>query len=321
MKKSLLSLINSINNNKIKVKYKTGTYSINSFYGLVIMIYQLKLLVRRSLRFAKRIVIYSYPILLVVLCFIIYLIIITPIGIITNKYNNLFDSFWDSKQFLFSSIIIVFITNIITSEKKRHKTLEWQFSFYLNTKYLFNDFIEKFINCVSTGTFYESHYYDFFLTERHYEILKKIINKNLNINIDKNKDSYYMWNDINSYNVNKIDYLKIILNDFKNETNNIKNTLLNHDIIGFKNESYDSLSNIQKELEKITIILNSKKIDSENITIFINEIIYPMYYFIASIRRPWRWDTKDDIKICEILNSKGFLIDGFDYNEYFRIDN
>lgn len=114
----------------MKVKYRNRYYKISRKGKIEFEKRNIKLKSKRIFRLAKRIIMNNYQVLYVILCLCVFMSITIPIGIYTQKYNNIFDGIWDFRGTIFSTIIISFFINTTNTEMKRHRDLKKQYDLY-----------------------------------------------------------------------------------------------------------------------------------------------------------------------------------------------
>lgn len=87
-------------------------------------------MLKRILRFGKRIIWYMKDIIPIIMCGIIFELIVIPIGLFLNKYKSWIDGIWDLRTFLLTSVLIAIVLKIYSSESERHKSLTKQYEIY-----------------------------------------------------------------------------------------------------------------------------------------------------------------------------------------------
>lgn len=98
-------------------------------------------MLKRILRFGKRIIWYMKDIIPIIMCGIIFELIVIPIGLFLNKYKSWIDGIWDLRTFLLTSVLIAIVLKIYSSESERHKSLTKQYEVYESFKYASQRFV------------------------------------------------------------------------------------------------------------------------------------------------------------------------------------
>ena len=134
---------------KIFVIYKKSIYKINISDGIFIIRQTLWLLRRRVLRFIKRVLLRSTNIIIVLLCAVLFSLLIVPIGLHLEKYNNWYETFWDLRIFFLTSVLIVFVTTNMNEEKKRREGLGNQYFTYSSFMSVSESYIKDLLTLIN----------------------------------------------------------------------------------------------------------------------------------------------------------------------------
>lgn len=277
---------------KYKVKTRYGVYNVDIKLKIRIELYLMYLRFKRIYKAIKRV--FDYNRFLIISIMILFVIIgIVAILLYANKNINILN-FFDKTvyvEIILTTIILPIMTNTFIKENERHKNLTIQYSIYSDIVYESITFIQNLLsNSIDWNIFFSE--------EKNAEFIK-CVNNNYYNNINISKDAFQFY--CNYY------------------LDNIKYQISKSNIIIGKEEyncSYQDLRNyISEELFK----LNTSKInlDDKYIIKFINSIVMKMYLFIASYRRPWRWDKKIDNKIIKLLKEKSECEIGIDFKRDF----
>ncbi len=289
----------------ILVRYKKSWYKINLRDGIFIWKQTAWLLIRRLLRFGKRIRNRSLNIVIVLICAILFSTLIIPIGINIEKYETWYDGLWDLRTFFLTSILIVFVNTNVAEERRRneglHKLFSTYSSFMFDSEYYIRDLLE------TVGLSYRDK---IFLTQdslyNFEEYLEEIIHYVTSFNtMDKNDIKTYM-----------IHLHQKQLIEFKNVLHDI-NTIEPAEIRKDRVREWASRAVAKVESEIIKIQFSSKEYTPLEVINYIRENLINFEYSIAELRRPWRWDHERNMNIRYRLIYSGKIVSSFDTNEYW----
>ena len=270
------------------IKYNNLRYKLKLPDYLKIKYYQFVLWSIRRLRRIKRIFCeYSKPLIPLFILFFVYLAITYYIGIIKYKYCNFFDAIWDSKEFIFFSLLYVYFNIIFGGEKERHKKLKEQSYEAPALCYYSNCTIKSFLNLVNLN--YTS---EIFFNETRFKIFMKYLKSKSDI-----VDSPY----INSFDDLWINELIKLLSNIYNKSKNNQYIMSKYD----KDEAtqlYDKLLLLSNNL-KISV-KNTQKLNNKIYNDIIN-LSQGLFNGCVLLRKFWRQDDFMNQKIRYILLHKG----------------
>jgi hypothetical protein len=262
-------------------KYINSTVSRIIYLDILLIKLYLKYIVRGR-RFVKRLFKYLNSVLYALIIILLYITLIYFIGKKLGFYNSLFDTIWETKNTIVSSIIIVYISNVIKNEKDRNDVLKKQFAFYGSIYFITDNImaaVSGLIDC--PHNYYYLMYQDIYDEFRNY-----VMNYNFNTTFSKTK-----------------------LNNFRRQ---YKEALSDLNTITYKLNSIDLIasdmdySQLKKYIKKIANILH--KIESNVVTGKVDTLkddiltlCDELYYLVAELRKPWRWDLKRDNEIRKLL--------------------
>lgn len=264
--------------------------------------YSMLLLIRRFLRMCKRIVMYLNRYLPIIVCVIIFELVIIPLGIDLGKYNSWIDGFWDLRNFMLTSIVISIVVGILNIETKRHKELRKQYSVYESFKYDSTNFIVSL--CKVADVFFA---WDVFQTEKNfqtfYEELQNIMKRDFSVV----KHSIIVDSNL-LYSTKKLPRTVVIIIYFEQylrKLDKISEALLSHDFEGRIEHAVEQVDYIYNELQAERLLIEKQKDNYSDMQLlkFIDSISRAIYPAVADVRNPWRWDTKINTKMSEIINS------------------
>ena len=287
---------------KKKLHFHYQLYDGYISFGLWIqLIWQSVLLViRRILRFFKRIMMYLKTYIPILICIVLFEFAIIPIGINLKKYDSWMDGFWDLRLFMLTSILISTVVGIFSGETKRHKELIEQYSTYESFKFASEKFIIS-LGCIADfkieiDLFLSEEKFDDFYTqlkEKMKESLPQIKNKVV-------KDKHLLYS---TEKIPRIMAIKIYFEQYYRALNNTNNSLLTHKYIGDIKHALNQIDCIFNELKAEYLFIEEQKEGYTDIQLlkFIDSLSRAIYPAIADIRKPWRWDIRINKKIYTII--------------------
>lgn len=290
---------------RVKIRQDKSVYSINIHDGVTIWRHQIWLKSRRILRLLKRIITYMRRLSVVFIIALIFIVVIIPAGIKLEKYDSWVNGFWDMRFFLLTSIFITLFSTIYASESKRHEILIRQNNMYNDFLYECDLFIASL--CEIVGFEYSD---SIFITEKHSLIFLDIL-----------KNNEHNCNDFVSLSRNRHElfdrklYFLSILRRFEVHVKEIYSYVTNEKIIGYcEYKDRRRFIDIFPQLFNVQIAINNATDEDliKEITEFLHSsIFWDIYYALASMRRPWRWDFARNQEIRQLLIIKGEMIKGF----------
>ena len=244
----------------MKVKYRSGYYNLSFKNKIQYNKKRIYLFYKRVIRFIKRVLKYNINLLWILVVFIIFMLILIPIGISLDKYNSIFDGIWDFRNTILTTFVIAFFVNTITTEKQRHANLKKQYDIYYSLETITENFINELLKMIGYtydfGIFIDEDNTDYFL-----EKLDKIEEYNWNIP-DNIEIKEYLIYFINNYIIN-ISY----------ETNKMDN----NDVIGIDEYDFNYLLDCFNKKILIIKYMNDSELDEDFIKKYIAEIIGSAY--------------------------------------------
>lgn len=255
------------------VKYKRTKYKTSFLDSIKINWINLLLLIKRIVRRARIIIPNNLAMYaLLTICWLLYGTLILFCGKVYKAPNSygICDAIWELKNSYFTSVVIaIFINayNQITSYKEK---IAAQHNFYSDALLCFDKLFYPFLG----NTIF--HYCPFYNNLCLDATLEHITNcKKIYIDEDEFVD---------------------ILEDILIQLNKIDDLRKNNRIIGMhKDELKDNIDYARKILNKVTTTKIITIEDTKNIS-------QHLFHIIADMRRPWRWDIDDDLKILRYLN-------------------
>ena len=282
---------------KKKLHFHYQLYDGYISFGLWIqLIWQSVLLViRRILRFFKRIIMYLKTYIPILICIVLF-----EFAINLKKYDSWMDGFWDLRLFMLTSILISMVVGIFSSETKRHKELLEQYSTYESFKFASEKFIFS-LGCIADfmieiDLFLSEEKFDDFYTqlkEKMKESLPQIKNKVV-------KDKHLLYS---TEKILRIMAIKIYFEQYYRALDNTNNSLLTHKYIGDIKHALNQIDYIFNELKAEYLFIEEQKEGYTDIQLlkFIDSLSRAIYPAIADIRKPWRWDIRINKRIYTII--------------------
>lgn len=269
----------------MKIKYKGEKYDVYLKDFFIIKIEQYILFIKRIKRLIDRAIKYFESLLITAVMLCIYVILTYYVGRIYNEYHSLKRVIWDSRELIFSTLIIVYAVNFTSKERIRNKKLKhqrWDFLMlieksdcllieicnFIGIKYtksivLSNDLNKKFKEKINE--------YDFFKGL----ILRNELKESIQFKIKKLKSVY----------------IKIMNNIKYNRYEIIKK----YDI-----EIFSELLNVCNEFE----LMINYNCSPDKLKDIIIRLSYDMYLSCLYIGRIWAWDYERSQHIRRLLLKK-----------------
>lgn len=284
----------------VNFKYQLhhGSVPINVWIQLVS--YSFLLIIKRGLRFLKRVAIYLKNYIPILMCVIMFEIIIVPIGIGLKEYDSWFDGIWDLREFMLTSFIIAIVVGIFSSETKRHKELENLYWTYQSFKFA----SERFICSLSRIADFrvEDH---IFLTEEKFDLFYLKL-------IDKIESDLPMTNNLiiidqrllySTKELPRVIAIKIYFDQYLRALDRLNRSLLTHEFEGTIEHAIEQIDYIYNDIKAELLLIENQKEDYTDAQVlrFVDSISRGIYPAIADIRRPWRWDIDINNKMRELI--------------------
>ena len=266
----------------MKIKYKGKKYKISLKDTIIIKKEQFILIIKRIKRLIPRIQKSLEPLIVVIILSFIYLGMVYLVGRITNEYHTLKRVIWDSKELLFSSIIIVFAMDFSSKKRQRNNKLNHQRCEFEILVEQSDSFLEEVckcigINCTSSVVLSKD------LNDKFKETIKKI---KVPEKIILHENSH----EIIKFSINNLkkEYIKIIKNIKKRKYE----AMSNYDIW-----FYQELLNFCKEFEtKLNYNISTTQLKD-----LIIDLSGKMYLSCLYIGRVWTWDYDSNQRIRTII--------------------
>ena len=260
-----------------KVKYKGDTYSVNildkvKIEGIKALLLAKRIKRRLFLMIPKNFVLYLGLTFCWVLC-----------GIFTYYVGGDYkapeaytvkDVMWELKNSYFSSVVLALFIAGYSQNSGYKKRMEAQHDFYVDSMMTFDHLFKTFIG----NEVY--HYMPFYNRECLKDTLEYI--KELEV-----KECEF-----------SIEEFKINLEEIVDQLEKIEYERRNNNIIGMHKER------LGDEIQESKKLIRQKLKQCNNLDVSKNaaeEIADSLFYIIADIRRPWRWDVDNDKKILSLL--------------------
>lgn len=260
-----------------KVKYKHSIYSVNFVDKIKIELIKAVLILKRIKRrvyifVPKNIVLY----LILTLCWIFFGIATYQIGIEYKEPDTytVKDVIWDLKNSYFTSVILALFIAGYSQSSGHRKRMEIQHEFYTNIMEKFELLFSPFIG--DEVCYYMPFYNDLCLNST-LEYVEQCNMEELAIQEDE-----------------FVGILETILD----QISKIEQEMRNNNIIGMHKHDLEVDIEIVRHLLKHMI---REGASSEQVKDNVRDLAIKLYYIIADIRRPWRWDVENNNKILKIL--------------------
>lgn len=241
---------------------------------------------KRILRFLKRCFLNSKIYVLVAIIIVSFEVALIPLGINWGKYLTYMDGVWDMRFIFLTSIILPITVGIISSENKHHNNLVMQHEVYKNFLYASTYFIKSISELINVPV--DTDIFDAFENVEMYKIKCKrnsstVCEMNSKMKLEKAFNQYI------SALADVMKYLEI------------------SNFVGFKLETQNQLRMLKEELESKRIelkdIIENQEGNVKYVEDFLTDIVLSIFYCIAALRRPWRWDQARDKKIKEFMSN------------------
>lgn len=270
---------------KFTVKYKKQKYKVSLLDKVKIETIKFVLILKRLIRGARRLIPQNLILYIwVTLFWIVFGIITYHCGIIyKDPYEyTIWDTLWELKNSYFTSVVLTLLITSYNQNKGYRDKLEKQHYFYYEIMSGFDKLFKPFIGD-------EILYYMPFYNK-----------KCLSATIDYIKDNDLMnWLDE--------DCLIEGINDVLEKITLLKHLENNGGVIGKSNSNFmTDIITTEGKLKKI-------KSNPKSIIVELDEISRDLLEIVADIRRPWRWDIENDIKILQLLNKENDIESQFYY--------
>lgn len=269
----------------------------------------LKLLFIRSLRFLKRVVIDIKPLFFVAVFAVVFAGLIGMLGVALEKYVVWYESFWDLKIFLFTSVFLSGFSLVTTGEREHRKKLKQQENEYF--EFLFHS--ECFFRNVF-GIFNEDYKHNLFQTEnahnRFLTTMKNLSDKartgDLTIQLPKQFDE----------STTVFDCLTFFFKEYRQTIESIRKfstMLVNYTEAQHLAEMCDNACRELREKEFIIKFADSNySAKLTEILEFMGQLHGTVASIIGCLRRPWRYmpDSSLDNKTRCLLRVNGRIDEG-----------
>lgn len=253
------------------VKYKQEKYKVTLKNKVKIELIKFLLLIKRIVRRGRLLIPHNLKMyILLTICWGLYGILIYFSGKIYNfpKIYTIYDTIWELKNSYFTSIILALFIGGYTQIENYKEKMSAQHEFYTDALFCFN---KLFFPILRNEVLHYSAFYNDIC-------LKDTLN-----HISTRKIGPFSEKELND-----------IAEDLFIQLDKIEDARKNNRIVGMHKERLrDYIDQAKKMLKKY-----NKKMSIKDIS----EIAYPLYFIIADLRRPWRWDINNNIKILNYLN-------------------
>lgn len=286
----------------VHIRNKSKEFHPLSKKSIELNVLRVYLMLKCILRFGKRIIWYMKDIIPIIMCGIIFELIVIPIGLFLNKYKSWIDGIWDLRTFLLTSVLIVIVLKIYSSESERHKSLTKQYEVYESFKYASQRFVCSLCRIVEIEI---NH--DFFGTDTGFDDFYETIKEKLEccfpeIQNEIIEDDYLL------YSTKKIPrevVIKIYFKQYLRELDNVNNLLYAENFIGPMEHAVEQINYIYNELQAEECVVEEQASNYTDIQLlkFVDVISRCIYPAVKDLRHPWRWDFKIREKMCQIINN------------------
>ena len=295
----------------MKVKYRGGYYTLSFRDKIRYDKKKVLLFIKRIKRLFDRVLNYNKNLWVILAIVIVFMLIIIPIGINAKKYDSVIDGIWDFRNTIFTTIVISFFVNTITSEKRRKNNLKQQYEIYRSIEYYTENTIRKLLKMIGY-TWECSIFIDNENSDCFSERLCKI--------------EEYDWDMSDSDAKEQMIYL---IQNYMNKLSYELSKMNRSEVVGIDKE-YDP-KEVLGYFEEYLLKLKNKK-ESEFTPDFVRDYIVMIMRLIipviAAYRRPWRWDLKNDREMRKLLKEKAAYKEGcydrlgdYDLPEIKKIQN
>lgn len=207
-------------------------------------------------------------------CWSMYGIIVYYCGIVFRKQLDykISDVVWELKNSYFTSVILaIFISSYGQIEKYKDK-LSVQHTFYTDMMWCFEKIFTPYIDAMVC-------YYCPFYNEKCLYGTLEYIEKNVKVD-------FFEYDNADE-----------IIEDIFLALNKVEEAAKNNRIVGIysKENLEDLVEQTRKALKKCS---KDRCMNLENL----KDISRNLLYIVAELRRPWRWDVENNIKILKMLN-------------------
>lgn len=279
----------------IKYSFNMNMYHLSLSQWIRIKQLDVKLLIRKILRFLKRVYIYLKPVLTVAILGLIFTFVISFIGIKIGKYVKWYDGIWDLKTFILTSIFIAASISIIQGEREHKKDLQLQLDLYQSTMWEFEQLINGAFQALTKETLYNT---DIFMNNENLNYFKETVECYIN----SFKDRGAVIDEIGKqefYDQREIDTRIYLIATFKALENQIRllRTKKLYVVSSYGSDVINN-NNIEQWLDMnlfISYLETNENLLVSDVLEYILSCASYLYLFIAVLRTPWRYDY--DMKI------------------------
>lgn len=270
---------------KFTVKYKKQKYEVSLLDKMNIEAIKFVLILKRFVRGARRLIPQNLILYMwVTLFWIAFGIITYNCGIIYKApcEYTIWDTIWELKNSYFTSVVLTLLITSYNQNKGYRDKLEKQHFFYYEIICSFDKLFKPFIGDEIL------HYMPFYNNKCLSSTIDYIKNNGLMDGLDE-------------------DSLIESINDVLEKITLLKHLENNGGVIGKSNSNFmTDIITTEGKLKKI-------KSNPKSIIVELDEISRDLLEIVADIRRPWRWDIENDIKILQLLNKENDIESQFYY--------
>lgn len=289
------------------IKYQLKEYYIpfDRYIKFNILKYHLKL--KRFLRLAKRLVLYTKHIIPIIVCVIIFEAVVIPTGLSLGVYKSWKCGIWDLRTFFLTSVLITLVLKVYTLECERHKSLLNQYSVYNTFKFESEVFIQSLCKIVN----FEWNF-DMFFTDADFRNYYEELQKKMKSDFPEMQNKVII-DDYLLYSTKKIPreiVIEIYFEQYYRELNNVKSALYAENFIGPINHAKEQINDICNELKAEQCIIKKQADNYTDIQLlrFIDCISRCIFPAVKDLRHPWRWDFNIDEEIRQIISQSEEMI-------------
>lgn len=287
----------------MKIKRASSIYKVNFYWGIRIKMLEFILFLKRNKRRLKILKKYLKNTLVSAILLSIYLIIVYFLGKSIKGYS-FSECIWESKELIFTTLVLAIAIPYYDAMKNRRKKLENQlydyFGAYSYCTYIMTSFnkligVDGYYNMLWDNDKNYEYYHDVLKSEKEGKII---------------------------YNKNTISELNQGIKSLEKSFDKIVKSIKNGSYIGVENQTYsynDFVNIVLEKCKTLTKSLNGATYKKALMKKMI-EINADFHGLLADIRRPWRWDRKIDKKIDNIILKNAKCITSYDIVKYRSVN-
>ncbi|MCK5129468.1 MAG: hypothetical protein KAQ68_06435 [Clostridiales bacterium] len=275
----------------MKVIYKRIMCNISFKNSFKVEILKASLILTRLSRIMRRLLSYAKPLIVVIVCMILYIFIVFRINY-REEYLSILDAFWDLRNTIFTVLVLSYFVNVSARERDYRTRIRIRHNVYCHIMFEYQDCIEKILETLGKKPIEPFCLY----SSESIKKIKHYIGKEMNRN--KTFISYE-----NNY-TRLIEYLSRLMSItqtlmIKKDTFN-SSWDLGHNGAMFEYYIETLPSSIQKAIDN----MKYSPVNIKQYTEFLKDfksIVYDIEKLIEHIRIPWRIDVKKHLAIVKLI--------------------